>query len=235
VITALLGETSVTVLPPLSNPFGLVYFEALILWVGGAFFVLALGADRAEGRLKQMAYVDALTGAATRRAFMTDAAQSLATSHAQGKPFSVIEFDLDHFKVLNDSCGHAAGDRALQQFGQIAQQMMREGDSIGRIGGEEFAAALPGGSAAVAYVIAERVRSAFAHAISGAGGEPIGATVSAGTAQAFPGESLDQVLNAADEALYVAKRRGRNRVERADRRSTSLASSSARTVARRTG
>jgi diguanylate cyclase (GGDEF)-like protein len=201
--------------------------------VGGAFFVLALGADRTESRLRQMAYVDTLTGVATRRAFMMQAAKSLETAQRQGKPVSLIEFDLDHFKNLNDTCGHAAGDRALQQFGQIAQQMLREGDFVGRIGGEEFVVALPGGTAAVAYVIAERIRAAFAHAVNTSDGEPVGATVSAGIAEALPGEQLDQVLRAADEALYLAKARGRNRVERAERRAALSVVGSAPSVVRR--
>jgi diguanylate cyclase (GGDEF)-like protein len=235
VASALLGQTSVTALPALTNPYGLVYFEAFLLWVGGAFFVLALGADRVEGRLKQLAFVDMLTGVATRRAFMADAAKAIEDSRRKGQPFSLIAFDLDHFKLLNDTCGHAAGDRALQQFGQIAQQMMRDGDFIGRIGGEEFAAAIPGGSAAVAYVIAERIRAGFAHAISLGNGESIEATVSAGVTEALPGETLDQVLEAADGALYVAKGRGRNRVERADRRAASTPMSNVNSVVRRTG
>lgn len=235
IATGLRGETSVATLPPLTNPFGLVYFEAFVLWVGGAFFVLALGADRVEGRLKEMAYVDTLTGVATRRAFMADAAKAIETSRSRGQPFSLVEFDLDHFKIVNDTCGHAAGDRVLQQFGQIAQQMMREGDFVGRIGGEEFAAAIPGGSAAVAYVIAERIRAAFAHAVNSSSGDSIGATVSAGVTEALPGESLDQVLTAADAALYVAKARGRNRVERADRRAPSVTISGVNSVVRRAG
>lgn len=233
-ITGLMGETTSTTLPPLTISFGLVYFEALIIWVGGAFFVLALGADRTESRLKEMAYVDPLTGVASRRAFMTSAAAALAAAQRAGNAFSLIEFDLDHFKLVNDTCGHAAGDRSLQQFGQIAQQMLRPGDFVGRIGGEEFVVALPKGTAAVAYIIAERIRAAFAHAINSNDGRPIGASVSAGIAEALPGEGLDEVLKAADDALYIAKARGRNRVERAEGRFRSAPSIQPKSLVRRT-
>jgi diguanylate cyclase (GGDEF)-like protein len=130
----------------------------------------------------------------------------------------LIVFDLDYFKRVNDTYGHVVGDRVLRVFADTAGAMLRPADLFGRIGGEEFAAILPGVGAEAAYVIADRVRHAFEVApknASGPGSLAVYATVSAGTAVALADATIDTIFEAADRALYRAKATGRNRVERA--------------------
>jgi diguanylate cyclase (GGDEF)-like protein len=128
----------------------------------------------------------------------------------------VIVFDLDHFKLVNDTYGHAVGDRVLRIFVDTARGVLRPNDFFGRHGGEEFAVVLPGASIEIAHAIADRVRHAVAEACRKVDGPPLYATVSAGVAAASLSESFSTALEAADRALYLAKSRGRNRVERAD-------------------
>ena len=126
---------------------------------------------------------------------------------------SLIVFDLDDFKSINDTHGHAGGDAVLRAFVDTAARSLRPGDAMGRIGGEEFCAVLAGADSNAAYVIAERIRTAFRKAPATVGGIVIAATVSAGVATSHLTSTVDTVLNAADRALYRAKRLGKNRVE----------------------
>jgi diguanylate cyclase (GGDEF)-like protein len=214
---AFFGELSAATLPPLTSWFGLIYFETVMLAVGGAVFIVALARERAELRQKTAAGIDMLTGVASRSAFMEHAANSLAASLKKDAPLSLVIFDLDHFKSVNDTHGHATGDLVLRRFGEVARGLLRAHDVIGRIGGEEFAVILPDSSLGAAYVIADRIRVAFAENCRTVGGLAVNATVSAGVATAHPGSTLDSLLQAADEGLYRAKTRGRNRIERAGR------------------
>ena len=127
-------------------------------------------------------------------------------------PVSVLGFDLDHFKSINDRFGHAVGDDALKLFARTASASMRATDVIGRLGGEEFVAILPG-SAADARIVAERVRLAFRLVGVEISGHSIGATVSVGVAAAAAPVEIASLLGRADAALYRAKANGRNRVE----------------------
>ncbi len=216
VFNAWRGELSAATLPPLTTGIGLLYFEAFVLAVGGAFFIVALERERRELELTTAADTDALTGVASRRAFMGRTAESLAQSRKRGEPWSLIAFDLDGFKSINDTHGHAAGDLILRRFGEVSRGFLRSNDLMGRLGGEEFAAALPATSPSAAYVIADRIRIAFAAACLSADGRPVKATVSAGIASALPQSTVESILRAADDELYRAKRAGRNRVARAD-------------------
>ena len=121
-------------------------------------------------------------------------------------------FDLDHFKSINDKFGHAIGDKTLQLFAATASVSVRASDILGRFGGEEFVALLPG-KLADAKLVAERVRSAFQAGGITVAGFDIGATVSIGAASGQPGTDMVALLAAADAALYRAKTNGRNRVE----------------------
>jgi diguanylate cyclase (GGDEF)-like protein len=123
-------------------------------------------------------------------------------------------FDLDHFKRVNDTFGHAMGDRTLALFGEVARNALRAGDVIGRVGGEEFAIVLPGSSPGAAFVIADRIRIAFQEQGRTIEGEAVNATVSGGVSTAHPGSSLETLMRESDEMLYRAKTRGRNRIER---------------------
>ncbi len=158
---------------------------------------------------------DLLTGLFNRRAFL-EAADRLIAQHARKSlPVSVMLFDLDKFKSINDRFGHATGDDALKVFAGAVSTSMRDTDVIGRLGGEEFAAIIPG-NAAEAAMVANRVRLAFQAVGVEISGHQIGATVSIGVARMRAPVEIDILLARADAALYRAKANGRNRVEIAD-------------------
>jgi len=136
-------------------------------------------------------------------------------AHVQAEDFSLVVFDLDRFKSINDGFGHAVGDAVLRRFGQTVHTMLRADDTLGRIGGEEFVLLLPKTDIANSIQIAERVRAAFEAEGKVVDGVAVGATVSAGVATARPDSTVQSLLIAADAGLYEAKACGRNRVERA--------------------
>ncbi len=189
--------------------------EVVLYVVGAAFIVLVLAKDRAARLYKVAATTDALTGLLNRRGFFDAAAALMASCEAAKRPVSVLGFDLDHFKSINDTYGHAAGDATLQLFASVARKTMRGGDVIGRLGGEEFVAILPG-RLAEAGIAAERVRSAFAAATLEPERGRVAATVSIGVACGSPNAAIESLIARADAALYRAKTNGRNRVELAD-------------------
>jgi diguanylate cyclase (GGDEF)-like protein len=179
--------------------------------------MVLLERERAELMHKTAAQVDALTGVANRRAFTEHALQSLADCQREDAPLSLVFFDLDHFKSINDSNGHAVGDHVLRRFADVAGRHLRRDDVIGRIGGEEFAIILPDISPGAAYVIADRIRVAFSESCRNLDALSLNVTVSAGVASAHAWSTFDSMMQAGDEALYRAKTRGRNRVEHAER------------------
>jgi diguanylate cyclase (GGDEF)-like protein len=202
-------------LPVFSTWFSIVHFETLIYAFGTATFMVLICKQRSEHRHITAARNDSLTGIYNRGAFLEAAARIMARSHMQGTPGSVIMFDLDRFKWINDTFGHSDGDQVIRTFADVTRDVLRPSDLFGRYGGEEFVVLLPGMTIDAAYVIAERIRHAFVDSAGGGGDRP-GATVSGGVAMAEPGESIESVLRAADHCLYRAKRLGRNRIERAD-------------------
>jgi len=183
----------------------------LLYAVGTAFLILALVQDRSIRMHKDAASLDPLTGLFNRRAFLQSAQQLINERSDTQRPVTLLMFDLDNFKSINDCHGHAIGDETLRIFAQTAAANMRGTDVIGRLGGEEFAAVVPG-DGDVAVGIAERVRSAFEQAATKVCGRSINATVSIGAAWAAEDVSVDLVLADADAALYRAKAAGRNRV-----------------------
>ncbi len=217
-VEAYFGDLSALKPPPMNDWFGLVYFEAFLLTVGGAALVILLGRERTELQQRKAATIDALTDVATRGAFMAHAAAALAMSQQRDEPLSLVLFDLDHFKRINDTFGHAMGDVVLKEFAATASRVMRTSDRLGRIGGEEFAMVLPGADASAAFVIADRIRDAFATACRVVEEAEVFATVSAGVATAHPNSTLDGLLRESDELLYQAKAQGRNLVRRAGRK-----------------
>ena len=187
--------------------------EIVLYVVGTAFIVLILAKDRTVNRYKLAAATDPLTGLLNRRGFFEAAGSLIAISRRNRMaPVSVLVFDLDHFKAVNDRSGHATGDAMLQLFAKVARETLRATDIIGRLGGEEFVALLPS-TAAEAAIAAERVRAAFAVATIVRSGRRIAATVSIGVASASPATAIDLLITRADDALYRAKKNGRNRVE----------------------
>ena len=166
-----------------------------------------------ERHLLEIASCDALTGLYNRLAGTRMLEALVADAQAAGKPFSVILADLDHFKHINDSRGHQAGDDALIAVGGVLQAGIRGDDLAIRWGGEEFLVLAPGCALAQAIELAGRLRAGVARAGIPAAG-PV--TVSLGVAQLAAGETAAVLLQRADEAMYRAKSGGRNRVEAAD-------------------
>jgi diguanylate cyclase (GGDEF)-like protein len=162
-----------------------------------------------EIKLRRMATIDGLTGALNRGEFLASAQARMD----QGSDVIVLMLDIDHFKTINDSYGHAGGDCALQKFVMILRHDLREVDLLGRLGGEEFAVALLNTQHDVAVRMAERLRVAIMETPVAFGPQYIPMTVSIGMAiQAAGDHSIEQIIARADDALYHAKRSGRNRV-----------------------
>jgi diguanylate cyclase (GGDEF)-like protein len=189
--------------------------ETMLYVVGTAFIVLVLTKERAVRIHKDAASTDELTGLSNRRGFLGAAQVLMAREAKRNGLVSLLAFDLDHFKQINDRHGHAAGDAALRLFAAITNANLRGTDLIGRFGGEEFVALLPG-NLAEATIAAERVRSAFEAVGVTVSGHRVDATVSIGVACGLPTADLFELLGSADAALYRAKHNGRNRVEGVD-------------------
>ena len=188
--------------------------ESLLLTISEAFILLAMAKERTELRHRTAAMVDPLTGIANRRSFLQDAALAAKRHIGNPRPVAVLLIDLDRFKSINDSFGHAVGDRVLAMFAEAARKSMRGSDLIGRFGGDEFAAMLVETNREKAIEVAERIRATFAQMTQDVDGHQVGATVSIGLVHCLE-RTLDipELLTQADHALYCAKERGRNRVE----------------------
>jgi diguanylate cyclase (GGDEF)-like protein len=194
----------------------------LVLYaVGTVFIIFMLVSDRAVRAHKTAASVDPLTGMFNRRGFAEATARMIAREAAAGRPVTVMIFDIDHFKSINDRFGHPAGDEVLKVFASIVTSTLRISDLCGRIGGEEFAALVPC-SIEEAVHAAERVREAFETCGIVVDDAAVATTVSIGVAGGPARTELDILLASADTALYQAKRGGRNRVQTATEEPLSL-------------
>lgn len=168
---------------------------------------------KTEEELLRLAATDPLTGAFNRREFTVIAEREALRSNRYHHPLSVLMLDIDHFKRLNDTYGHAAGDKVLQRFTMICANALRNVDVFGRWGGEEFVALLPETDIQGASVIAERLRKLMADNVLTYNDHKIEFTVSIGIAEFKDGEtSIDGVLSRADNAVYDAKKAGRDRI-----------------------
>ena len=193
-------------------------FEALLFTIAIAFILLAMAKERVELLHKRAALVDSLTGIANRRAFLEGGVTMARRLDVDPRPVSVLLIDLDHFKSINDSFGHAVGDRVLQAFATMARGKIGKDDLIGRLGGEEFAIALYDADHRKAMQIAETIRIAFAVIAAEVDGHGVDATCSIGVSVCDNGTfDMSVLLGQADQALYTAKERGRNRCEVAPR------------------
>lgn len=192
----------------------LVAVELVLYAIGTVFIIVMLVSENAVRAHKVAAETDPLTGLLNRRGF-AGAGVRLARQEVGGSDaVSLLAFDIDHFKSVNDRFGHPAGDEVLRLFADVMAQTLRASDIVGRVGGEEFCALLPC-RIDEAVAAAERVRQAFESCGVSIDGEPLVTTVSVGIAGGCASIPLDVLIAAADAALYRAKQAGRNRIETA--------------------
>lgn len=173
--------------------------------------------EEAEQRLVDMAQTDALTGLANRSSFQATLNRTIAECERSGTGFALVIMDIDHFKVVNDTLGHDAGDRVLQSIGQCLTERLRATDSVGRLGGEEFGLILRDVKPAAAFELMDELRQRIAERYLSYGDARIRVTASFGIAQ-WPDQArgAEALFCMADRGLYAGKRSGRNCVTRAD-------------------
>lgn len=177
------------------------------------FGFLLMCADRLHAELEELATIDTLTGAWNRRALLEQCARILGLDRRHRRPSSLLLVDVDHFKRVNDTYGHEAGDAALCELVRRMNAVLRGEDVVGRLGGEEFVALLPGTSEAGAVEVAERLSEAVRQENFFCRGEEIPLTVSIGVSEREVGEAdIAALVQRADRAMYAAKRGGRDRV-----------------------
>lgn len=191
----------------------LLLFEALFHVTIMSFLQLSMAKDRAENRYRKAAETDVLTGLPNRRAFFERAERGVAEAVAGGRQAAVLVIDIDRFKTINDTFGHAGGDHVLVSVAEAIRGHLRPGDTFGRIGGEEFGCLLADTAQASAFVVAEGLRHRIASLDIRSGGAPIRISASIGVSAARArAVTLGQLLDEADAGLYEAKRGGRDRV-----------------------
>ena len=179
---------------------------AIWVWLGGMRSRFLAAIQDALARLADRAARDQLTGLPGHAAFQERLSEEFDRATATGGELSLVLIDLDHFKQLNDSFGHPAGDEVLQRVAALLADGARHGEFVARVGGEEFAWLLPGADASNGYAAAERMRQAIARA----GGADVRVTASAGVCEIAAAESAADLYRLADGALYWAKAHGRD-------------------------
>lgn len=168
-----------------------------------------------EGELvaaHQLVRTDALTGALNRRGFEEAWSIESENSERNQRPLALAVVDIDNFKRVNDTYGHCVGDRVLAHLVEVARRIVRPTDYVARLGGEEFAIVLPGASMGTAIDVTERLQRGLTCEAVSAGQHRLVVTFSAGVAERQHGETYQDVLRRADDALYEAKRKGKNRI-----------------------
>ncbi|NOT89467.1 MAG: diguanylate cyclase [Lysobacter sp.] len=189
----------------------LVMVFLMLLLAGIIFWVIQI--KRHQGQLQRLAQTDTLTGLGNRHFFTQKSERALIDAARAGQPAALVMFDLDHFKAINDTYGHGAGDWVLKQVGKTCSSHCRKVDYLGRIGGEEFAVLLHGLDLATAARLAEDCRSQLAQIDTRECGYSFVVTASFGVSStAQSGYDLSRLLSHADQMLYRAKNEGRNRV-----------------------
>ncbi|WP_438279006.1 GGDEF domain-containing protein [Nitrobacter sp.] len=177
------------------------------------FGFLLMAIDRLRNEVVDLALVDDLTGVANRRQLLGRLEEACAMAQRSGEPFALLVIDLDGFKEINDTHGHAAGDACLRHFTLMAQMQLRPGDLLARTGGDEFCILLPATVLREAAIIAERVLDACREDAAGCAGADVPIAASIGLAQWTQaiGICSERLLAVADQALYAAKNQGKNR------------------------
>ena len=188
-----------------------------MLWLLGLLLTLALWSQMSQLqmllRLYRQATRDPLTGLLNRRALMGRLAEEMERSERYKRELTVLLFDLDKFKRVNDTLGHLAGDAVLRHFAGVVEKALRRSDLVGRYGGEEFLAVLPETSSERGCEVAERIRSGCHDAPASApDGTPVKFTTSIGVATLLAGENAEMLLERVDDSLYKAKETGRDKV-----------------------
>ncbi|MCA9791087.1 MAG: diguanylate cyclase, partial [Candidatus Eremiobacteraeota bacterium] len=172
---------------------------------------------RVQEELRVLATTDSLTGAANRRRFLELAEQEFQRARRYPSPLAGVMLDADNFKAVNDNYGHDVGDQVLKALAGVVAAQLRVSEVFGRMGGEEFAIAMPSTDAQGAAIMAERLRQAVAALEVEARGEKVRFTISIGIAELTPADtSFASILSRADAALYQAKAAGRNQVVAAE-------------------
>ncbi|MEZ4287985.1 MAG: diguanylate cyclase [Polyangiales bacterium] len=173
----------------------------------------ALANAAAVKRLEELATTDGLTGCMNKRAFLEEMQNKILAAERFGRKLSLIVIDLDHFKSINDTHGHATGDRVLKELGHILRSIKRETDVVGRFGGEEFCVLCEETDTRGAVNLAERIREELSSTPISTDSDPLFVTASVGVAT-FPdhARNSDQLFEVSDKALYFAKENGRDRV-----------------------
>lgn len=195
--------------------FSIIGLESLLYLIVSSFMILAMAKERSELVHKTNAMLDPLTNIPNRRAFLDAAMRRMRQRSRNPEPVTALLFDLDYFKSINDRFGHSVGDEVLRIFTARAAAEFRSTDLMGRLGGEEFGALLFGAGEGTAIGTAERIRRALTAATAEIDGKKVEATVSIGVAvlSTDSTEDVADLLSRADNALYVAKTSGRDRVE----------------------
>jgi diguanylate cyclase (GGDEF)-like protein len=179
------------------------------------YFLIAT--RRYRQQLVKLASQDALTGLPNRRCTAEVATAALANAIAADSPLAIAIIDMDHFKIINDRCGHATGDFVLKEFARVGREALRDSDVLGRWGGEEFLLVMPGATLEIAQASLERMRTLVFGIHLPASGAGLCVSLSAGLATSLRhGRSLDEMIARADSALYTAKNEGRDLVRVAD-------------------
>lgn len=192
--------------------------SVIFLNVGGLGLISCLGLSERQRRLNETvidqlqaaATTDALTDVGNRRSLDAELSRRVALLRRHQTPCSLLVIDVDHFKSINDKWGHGVGDLALKAIAKAVGTALRDTDLVFRLGGEEFVAILAETRSTEAAIVAERIRVAVSQLKIHTGDQAISLTVSQGGAQLYPTDSTASWLKRADEALYAAKRAGRN-------------------------
>jgi diguanylate cyclase (GGDEF)-like protein len=194
-------------------PQSIMILVLMFLSMAWNFGFLLMAIDRLRNEVADLALLDDLTGVGNRRHLLQRLSEECARSERSREPFALLVIDLDGFKLINDTHGHAAGDACLQHFTLMTQTRLRPGDMLARTGGDEFCVVLPNSTLREGAMIARRIIDVCREDAEACVGPDIPVAVSIGVAQWAPeiGMFPDRLIAAADHALYVAKKEGKNR------------------------